>query len=54
MRILARHEGIEVQAAGEALDGGAQDARIRVRNLSSGRIIQARVLEAGVVEPANP
>lgn len=54
VRIVARHEGIEVQAAGEALDGGAQDARIRVRNLSSGRIIQARVLEAGVVEPANP
>lgn len=54
VRIVARHEGIEVQAAGEALDGGAQDARIRVRNLGSGRIIQARVLEAGVVEPANP
>jgi len=54
VRILARQSGIEVQAVGEALDTGAHDALIRVRNSASGRTITARVLEAGVVEPAGP
>ncbi|QPF74155.1 flagellar basal body P-ring formation protein FlgA [Roseateles sp. DAIF2] len=52
VRILARHEGIEVQAPGEALEAGARDARIKVRNSNSGRVITARVLEPGLVEPA--
>lgn len=52
VRIVARHEGVEVQAGGEALEPGALGERIRVRNSASGRVIAARVLEAGVVEPA--
>lgn len=54
VRILARRDGIEVQAAGEALEPGARDAQIRVRNVASGRVITARVLEAGLVEPTGP
>lgn len=52
VRILARNAGIEVQAPGEALEPGARDALIKVRNSASGRTITARVLEAGLVEPA--
>ncbi|MFT7772931.1 flagellar basal body P-ring formation chaperone FlgA [Roseateles sp.] len=51
VRIVAHSEGIEVQGAGEALDAGARDAVIRVRNSASGRVISARVLDAGLVEP---
>ncbi len=52
VRILANRDGVRVEAQGEALDSGARQGVIRVRNLTSGRIIQARVLEAGLVEPA--
>ncbi|OWQ87978.1 flagella basal body P-ring formation protein FlgA [Roseateles terrae] len=52
VRILANRDGVRVEAQGEALDSGARQGVIRVRNLNSGRIIQARVLEAGLVEPA--
>jgi flagella basal body P-ring formation protein FlgA len=51
VRIVARSEGIEVQGAGEALDAGARDAAVRVRNSASGRVISARVLDTGLVEP---
>ncbi len=52
VRILASRDGVRVEGQGEALDSGARQAVIRVRNLNSGRIIQARVLETGLVEPA--
>jgi len=51
VRIVARSEGIEVHGAGEALDAGARDAVVRVRNSASGRVISARVLDSGLVEP---
>lgn len=54
VRILARLDGIEVQANGEALDAGARDALIKVRNSASGRTITARVLDTGLVEPTGP
>lgn len=54
LRIVARQAGIEVQAHGEALEAGARDALIKVRNSSSGRTITARVLDAGLVEPTGP
>jgi len=54
LRILARRDGIEVQAPGEALEPGARDALIKVRNVNSGRVITARVLEPGLVEPTGP
>jgi len=49
--ILARNAGIEVRAAGEALEPGRLRQVVRVRNSSTGRVIRARVLEDGVVEP---
>ncbi|HTN67442.1 MAG TPA: flagellar basal body P-ring formation chaperone FlgA, partial [Burkholderiaceae bacterium] len=49
--IVARSGAIEVTAAGEALDAGARDAIIRVRNVSNGKILRARVLDDNTVEP---
>jgi len=50
--IVARKEQVQVSMDGVAMDAGAQGEVIRVRNASSGTIIRARVLEPGVVEPA--
>lgn len=52
VRIVARLGDIEVSAAGEVLEPGAQDATIRVRNATSGKEIRARVLGPSTVEPA--
>lgn len=51
--IVARNAGIEVSAAGEALENGRQRQIVRVRNSSTGKVIRARVLEEGLVEPEN-
>ncbi|MGK5077153.1 flagellar basal body P-ring formation chaperone FlgA [Janthinobacterium sp. HLX7-2] len=51
--IVARKEQVEVSMAGEALEPGALGQLIRVRNATSGTVIRARVLDAGVVEPAD-
>jgi len=53
VRIVARQGGIEVTVPGEALDAGARDETIRVRNTTTGTVIRARVSAAGVVEPAD-
>lgn len=52
VRILASRGGVSVEASGDALDSGARQSVIRVRNAATGRVIQARVLDAGLVEPA--
>ncbi|WP_158218722.1 flagellar basal body P-ring formation chaperone FlgA [Roseateles aquatilis] len=52
VRIQASRGGVSVEGAGEALDSGARQGVIRVRNNASGRVIQARVLDSGLVEPA--
>ena len=49
--IVARKEQVEVSMAGEAMDPGALGEVIRVRNATSGTVIRARVVDAGVVEP---
>ena len=49
--MVARHEGIEVSMAGEALDAGAQGAVVRVRKTGSGQVVRMRVAGAGTVEP---
>lgn len=49
--MIARHEGIEITTAGEALDTGAQGAFVRVRNAASGQVVRMRVIGAGTVEP---
>lgn len=50
VQLIARLDGIEVRASGVALGGGDTGARLRVRNDSSGRTIDATVRDAGVVE----
>jgi flagella basal body P-ring formation protein FlgA len=52
VNIVARKEQVEVSMAGEAMDPGALGEVIRVRNATSGTVIRARVVDAGVVEPA--
>ena len=52
VRIVARHEQIEVSMAGEALDSGARGSAVRVRN-ANGVVIRARVTGAATVEPAD-
>ncbi|MGC0153256.1 flagellar basal body P-ring formation chaperone FlgA [Chromobacterium vaccinii] len=51
VRIVARQDGIEVSAAGEALADGRQGETIRVRNLASGKTIRGRVGADGVIDP---
>ena len=51
--IAVRKQQIDISVAGEALDAGARDSAVRVRNLSSGNIIRARVIGAGLVEPVD-
>jgi len=51
--MVARHEGIEVSMAGEALDAGARGAIVRVRNTASGQVVRMRVAGAGTVEPVD-
>jgi len=49
VRIVASQDGIQASTLGEALENGQRDAVIRIRNLSSEKTIEAKVLEAGVV-----
>jgi flagella basal body P-ring formation protein FlgA len=49
--MIARRDGIEVSTAGEALDGGARGAMVRVRNANSGQVVRMRVAGPGMVEP---
>ncbi|WP_137821648.1 flagellar basal body P-ring formation chaperone FlgA [Pseudomonas sp. D(2018)] len=48
--ISAQSPAINVRMPGEALANGAPGEQIRVRNLSSGRVIRARVKRPGQVE----
>jgi flagella basal body P-ring formation protein FlgA len=48
--ISARNTGLNVRMPGEALGDGAPGEQIRVRNLSSKRIIKARITGPGQVE----
>jgi flagella basal body P-ring formation protein FlgA len=51
--IQARSGPIEVNVAGEALEPGRRGEVLRVRNSSTGKVIRARVLDSGLVEPEN-
>jgi len=48
--IMAKSQAIQITAPGEARNSGALGEMVRVKNLTSRREIQARVLSAGVVE----
>lgn len=47
--LIASHQGIEARAPGEALKQGRKGEIIRVRNLSSQRVVDARVESAGIL-----
>jgi flagella basal body P-ring formation protein FlgA len=49
VQLIAQIGAIEVRATGVALGGGDNGARLRVRNESSGRVIDALVTAPGVV-----
>jgi len=49
VKIIASRDGIVATTLGEALQNGQRDEVIRVRNLSSDKIIEAKVLEDGTV-----
>lgn len=49
--IVARSQGIAVTVAGEAMDSGREGEVVRVRNIASGKVIRARVIDVGKVEP---
>ena len=49
VKIVASHDGIEASTSGEALSDGLPDEIIRVRNVRSGKVIDAKVVEEGVV-----
>ncbi|MGP0148530.1 flagellar basal body P-ring formation chaperone FlgA [Pseudomonas oryzihabitans] len=50
--INARSASFSIRMQGEALSAGAKDEEIRVRNLSSNRVIHGRVVDQGQVEVA--
>lgn len=50
--LLARAGGLDVRVGAEALASGAAGERIRVRNASSRRVVEAIVIGAGLVESA--
>jgi len=49
VHIIANQDGIKAAMAGEALEKGGIGDVIRVKNISSGKTIEAKVVEAGVV-----
>lgn len=49
VQLVARLDGIEVRADGVALGSGDNGARLRVRNDSSGKVVDAMVSAPGVV-----
>ncbi|MEN0108611.1 MAG: flagellar basal body P-ring formation chaperone FlgA [Pseudomonas sp.] len=49
VEIRATQDGIQARAVGEALGNGQLGDVIRVRNLGSEKVIEAKVIEAGVV-----
>ena len=49
VKIVASNESIEASTSGEALADGQPGDVIRVRNVGSGKVIDAKVVEAGVV-----
>lgn len=49
IKIIANRDGISASMPGEALEKGGEGVVIRVRNLSSGKTVEAKVIETGVV-----
>jgi flagellar basal body P-ring formation protein FlgA len=52
--LVSGHRGIAVRAPGEALSNGHLGERLRVRNLSSGKVVEGMVRGSGHVEVLAP
>ncbi|HVZ36622.1 MAG TPA: flagellar basal body P-ring formation chaperone FlgA, partial [Polyangiaceae bacterium] len=53
--IVARNAGVEVRVAGEVQENGRRGEIVRVRNVTNGNVITARVIDEHTVETAvNP
>ncbi len=50
VEIVARLNGLDVRMRGEALSDGGRGDRIRVKNLSSGRVITGTIAASGLVQ----
>lgn len=48
--IMAKSGGLQVTAPGEAKNGGALGDMVKVKNMMSRRVVQARVIDQGLVE----
>ena len=53
VEIIANFDGLDVRMRGEALADGGRGDRIRVKNLSSGRVVTGTVTGSGVVHVMN-
>jgi flagella basal body P-ring formation protein FlgA len=51
VQIVARSGGVQVTHAGESLENGTLNQPVKVRNRGSGKVIDARVIGRGMVEP---
>lgn len=51
VRIVAQRQHVVVTTSGEALEAGGRGEVVRVRNSGSGKVIHARIIESGTVEP---
>lgn len=51
VQIVSRHQAFQISAQGTAMEKGDGDALVRVRNGASGKLIMARVIGPGMVEP---
>jgi flagella basal body P-ring formation protein FlgA len=49
VNIQSGKDGLQISAAGTAMTDGAKGERIKVKNITSQRVIQAVVVDAGVV-----
>lgn len=49
VKIIANKDGISASMSGEALEKGGEGEVIRVKNLSSGKTIEAKVIEPGLM-----
>ncbi len=53
VEIVANFEGLDVRMRGEALADGSRGDQIRVKNLSSGRVVTGTVTDSGVIHVVN-
>ena len=53
VRIIARSGPINISTDGEALEAGRLNEVVQVRNVATGKVIRARVIDSAAVEPVD-